>query len=145
MNQDDQAIAALARYEAAQAARNLLRLEYDTARYVPYNTVAPEISALQAQIEELQKSILPETLAIEEQYVDRLSNADTDLCAAEAAVRNAVLAHGASVKGNTLHAVYTKGRASWDSKGLDGYAVAYPEVLRFRSVGEPSVSIRAAK
>ncbi len=39
-------------------------------------------------------------------------------------------------------AIYSKGRMSWDGKRLDGYATAHPEILAFRSEGQPSVSIR---
>lgn len=145
MNQDDQAIAALARYEEVQAARDLVRAEYDAARAVPHNIIAPAVAALEAQIAALESSILPALTVVEEQYEDRLNGMDIAVNAAETNVRIAVLVVAKSVKGTHLHAVYTQGRTSWDSRGLDGYAVAYPEVLKFRSIGEPSVSIRAAK
>lgn len=61
----------------------------------------------------------------------------------EASVKAEVVAAGASVKGTRLHAVYARGRVSWDTPGLDGYAVANPEIGTFKRVGEPSVSIRA--
>ena len=59
--------------------------------------------------------------------------------------RAAVIALGASVKGEHLHAVYTKGRETWDGKLLSGYAIAHPDVLACRNIGAPSVSIRAAR
>ena len=49
------------------------------------------------------------------------------------------------LKGSLLHAIYAAGRASWDTKALEGYAVAHPEILQFKKVGEPSVSIREMK
>jgi len=57
-------------------------------------------------------------------------------------VKTCVLFFGATVKGAGLMAVYAKGRMSWDGKRLDGYATAHPEILAFRSEGQPSVSIR---
>lgn len=60
----------------------------------------------------------------------------------EANVRAAVLSHGKTVKGGHLQAVLAKGRVSWDTKGIDGYAMAHPELFTFRKEGEPSVSIR---
>lgn len=57
-------------------------------------------------------------------------------------IKAEVIAAGESVKGNHLQAVYTKGRVSWDTKALDGYATAHPEIASFRKVGEPTVSIR---
>jgi len=60
----------------------------------------------------------------------------------EAAVKAQVLAHGETIKGARLQACWTKGRVSWDTKMLDGYAAAHPEIARFRKEGDPSVSIR---
>ena len=53
-----------------------------------------------------------------------------------------VLAHGAPVKGSVLQAIINKGRVSWDSKLLEGYAVAHPEIKAARKEGEPTVTIR---
>lgn len=60
----------------------------------------------------------------------------------ESAVKAAVASGGKTVKGASLQAVWAAGRVSWDSKGLEGVAVVMPEILKFRKVGEPSVSIR---
>lgn len=60
----------------------------------------------------------------------------------EAEIKQAILAHGASVKGAFLHAIWMKGRVSWQSKGLDGYMVAHPEIATFRTEGEPTCSLR---
>jgi hypothetical protein len=57
-------------------------------------------------------------------------------------LKSEVLALGTSVKSTVLHAVWNKGRVSWDTKSLDGYALAHPELLPYRKEGEPSVSIR---
>lgn len=63
--------------------------------------------------------------------------------AIEEQVRKATLAEGKTIKGKFGQAVYSTGRESWDSKMLQGLAIAIPEVLKARKVGEPSVSIRA--
>lgn len=47
-----------------------------------------------------------------------------------------------SVSGNVLMAVYSQGRITWDSAGLDGYALVHPEILSLKKVGKPSVTIR---
>lgn len=60
-------------------------------------------------------------------------------------IKTAVLTHGQSVKAAGLQAVYTKGASRWDSKRLEAYATTHPELLEMKTVGEPSVSIRAAK
>ena len=53
-----------------------------------------------------------------------------------------VIKECATVKGKYIMAVWNKGRTSWDSKLLDGYAVAHPEMSAFRKEGDPSVTIR---
>jgi hypothetical protein len=53
---------------------------------------------------------------------------------------------GKSIATSVANANYRKGyvRTSWDSKKLDGYAIANPDVLKFRkeTVVKPSVSIK---
>lgn len=61
-----------------------------------------------------------------------------------AEIKAEVVGMGATVKGDHLQAVWTKGRVSWDTKALDGYAAGHPELLPFRKEGDPSVSIRKA-
>ena len=57
-------------------------------------------------------------------------------------IKAEVIAAGQTISGDHHQAVYSKPRVSWDSKGLEGYAVAHPEILAFRSVGSPSVSLK---
>lgn len=59
----------------------------------------------------------------------------------ESEIKVAVLSSGISVKG-ACTATYVKGRVSWDTRALTGYAAAHPEIERFKKVGEPSVRIR---
>lgn len=60
----------------------------------------------------------------------------------EKGIKESVLSIGEPVKGEFLQAIFIKGRVSWDTKGLDGYAVAHPEILIFKKTGEPSVSLK---
>ena len=59
----------------------------------------------------------------------------------ESEIKKAVLEHGATVKG-VYTATYSKGRVRWNTKALDGYAAAHPEIEQFKQIGSPSVSIR---
>ncbi len=63
----------------------------------------------------------------------------------EQQIKYDVAEFGASVKGSLLQAVYSKGRVSWDTKGLDKYANEHPAVLAYREIGKPSVSLRQVK
>lgn len=63
----------------------------------------------------------------------------------EQQIKYDVAEFGESVKGSLLQAVYSKGRVSWDTKGLDKYANEHPAVLAYREIGKPSVSLRQVK
>jgi hypothetical protein len=56
-----------------------------------------------------------------------------------------VLKNGATVRGSYLMAVWSKGRVSWDDKGLSNYAQAHPDLLQYRKQGDPSISIRKSE
>ena len=79
-------------------------------------------------------------------WAQRLADTQDRITALEVEIRADVLAGKASLKGDTSKwsAVWVKGRTSWDTKALDGYSAAHPEIERFRKVGEPSVTIRSA-
>lgn len=79
---------------------------------------------------------------VEAGFADKTKVLDAQIAGLETEVKQEVLKHGASVKATFLHAIWSKGRVSWDTKSLDGYATAHPELLTFRKEGEPSVSIR---
>ena len=82
---------------------------------------------------------------IEAEFESKTEAVRANLAALEAEVKAAVTAHGATVKGSVYQAVYVKGRVSWDTKSLDGYAAAHPELAPFRKEGDPSVSLRTVK
>ena len=90
--------------------------------------ITPEIKA---QLENIDREIDP----IIEKFNARVAEL-ADLIKAE------VIAAGQTISGEHHQAVYSKPRVSWDSKGLEGYAVAHPEILVFRTEGNPSVSLR---
>jgi hypothetical protein len=55
-------------------------------------------------------------------------------------IRKEILARGEGADSRTLKATYRKGAVRWDTKWLDGYSTAHPEILKYRKQGEPSVS-----
>lgn len=60
----------------------------------------------------------------------------------EAEIKQEVLEAGRTIKGTYHSFVWSKPRVSWDTKALDGYAAAHPEIQAFRAEGAPSVSVR---
>ena len=81
---------------------------------------------------------------IEAEFADKTQFIQEEITKLEAEIKEDVTANGETVKGDYLMAVFAKGRVSWDTKALDGYAAAHPEVAQFRKEGAPSVSIRKA-
>ena len=106
----------------------------------------------QEDVIRLQKEALKATVLTDE-IRQQLADIDLEFASQEEAVSEliattrtevmaAVLTHGASVKAERMQAVWSKPRTKWDTKGLEGYAVAHPELLRFRAHGQASVSFR---
>jgi hypothetical protein len=121
----EQIIEKLNQLSEAEAQLAVLRLDKQEA----INSVlSPEIKAALAAID-LEMSPMFEAV-------------EATITALTAVVKALVVEAGESVKGDHLHAVYAKGRESWDGKSLSGYAAAHPEILTFRKIGDPSVSIR---
>lgn len=58
-------------------------------------------------------------------------------------IKDAVEAHGSSVKGEHRHAVFSR-RSTWNGKKLEGFALAHPEILAAKKESI-SVSIRKTK
>ena len=79
---------------------------------------------------------------IDAEFSVQLASAETAIASIESEIKADVITAGATCKGANLQAVYTKGRITWDTKALDGYAAAHPEIQPFRKEGSPSVSIR---
>lgn len=80
--------------------------------------------------------------SIEEEFAVRTAHVSDEIAALTNRIKTAVLQHGSTVRGRFLQAVWSKGRAKWDTRALQGYAKAHPEVLEFYQEGDPSVSIR---
>lgn len=119
-----------------ELAERLERLQAARAAAVP---VQKEYAERQAAIMEQVRSLL-ETLDAE--FADRLQASREEVSRLEAEARASVLAYGASFRHAGVHAVYSRPRVTWDSRGLARYVETHPAVAEFRRVGKPSVSLR---
>jgi len=82
---------------------------------------------------------------IEAEFRDKSIGAVLAQAALEAVIKAEVKVLGKSVKGTVLHAVWVKGRTSWDTKKLEGLMMVIPQVAEAKTEGEPSVSLRKAQ
>lgn len=97
----------------------------------------------EAKRAEVLKKVQAELDAIDIEFRPVLDAAEDNAANLEAEIKNDVMLRGESLRGGAYQAVYMKGRVSYDSRGIDDYARAHPEVLKFRREGQPSVSLRA--
>lgn len=111
-----------------QAQGDVMNTHFDTLRDA---ILTPEIKAGLDEIEAERKTAM-----------DALNGGIASLTEE---IKADVIQAGATVKGSYLMAVWNKGRVSWDTKALDGYAAAHPEITAFRKEGNPTVSIRGLK
>jgi hypothetical protein len=110
-----------------RAAEALTRADYEERRAEILRIVQAELEALDAEFSPLLEAAAERVASLEEE------------------IKQDVLEYGQSVKGGRFHAVYSRGRVSWDTKGLDRYATRHPDVLAFRKEGAPSIAIRTIK
>jgi hypothetical protein len=99
---------------------------------------------------ELRDSLLTPELRVqlrelEEERQTALESLQAGMTKLREEIAKDVLRFGDSVKGKYLHAVRNNGKVTWDSKKLEGYAEAHPEVRAFRKQGAPSVTFRKVK
>ena len=108
-------------------------------------TMLNDLARCRATLEDLAQQYETQRLAILASVQPALDAAWQEYCDQQApllqaaqeledVIKRAVLQQGASIKGKTLHAVYSRGRVTWDGKALQSYAVMHPEInLRLRS------------
>jgi hypothetical protein len=110
----------------AQAHADVLALDRKAHEAAVMETVQPMLDDLAAEYSPQQEVVGVKIAELTEQ------------------VKAAILSTGESVKGARLTAIFQPGRVSWDTKALEGFAAAHPELARFRKVGEAFVVIRNA-
>jgi len=111
-----------------RAARDLLGLDYEAKRQAILAIVSGQLAE------------------VEDEYAPNFRTVDEKIGELEEMLKQAALLRGASVAGEQLQVVVSKPRTTWDSAGLNGYAVAHPEILAFRKQGDASsVSIQARR
>ena len=112
-----------------------------------YSKLFLAIKDLQDQKDVLKSNVLTEEQVatinqIEEDFEGQLRPLIQELKRLEDNLKAITIAKGETQRGTMHMFTYSKPRVTWDSKGLEGYMVAHPEVKAFRKVGDPSVSVR---
>lgn len=79
---------------------------------------------------------------IEIEFSGKAQDADENIKKLEAEIKAEVKAAGTSVKGKYFHAVYVKGRVTWNTDKMDAWVVDHPFLKEARKEGEPSITLR---
>jgi hypothetical protein len=95
----------------------------------------------EAKQNEIMATVQDELDALRDEYAPMLDSARDMLAGLEADAKRHVITSGETAKIEGLAVTFVKGRTSWDTKALDGYSAAHPEIERFRKEGEPSARI----
>ena len=115
-----------------------------------YSDLIFQADAVSAQKQELVDAILtPEIKAkladLDAEFEPIFTQLNDKKSMLEAQIKTLVSIAGRTIKGTYHSFVWSKPRVSWDTKALDGYAAAHPEIAQFRIEGSPSVSVRKAR
>jgi hypothetical protein len=101
-------------------------------------------AGLEAKIEELIPPKAREAIkAMREEFAPMLEGAEANIEELKATIKEIAVGIGHTVPNGRWQAVWAKPRQSWNNDKLEAYAAGgHPEVLDFREVGLPTVSIR---
>lgn len=114
-----------------------------------YSKLSAGIDDVQAQKQALIDSVLTPEIRdqlaeIDAEFDPKIAELNQTKAILEAQIKAQVLEAGRTIKGSLHSFTFSRPRVYWDTKGLDGYAAAHPEILQFREEGSPSVSVRKA-
>ncbi len=94
--------------------------------------------------ETLTPEIKAKLLEIDAEFDPILLNLSERKRELEACIKEQVLSRGESVRGKSHAFCWYKPRSTWDTRALEGYGVAHPEIMQFRKLGKPTVYVRKA-
>ena len=133
-------------YEQIEQQRALVR-KYQDAKIADIRERANNLRGdastnLQAQVKSTYDALAQRKRDIEAEFAGKLNDVDDNIKALEAEIKAATKAAGKTVKGKFISAIYVRGRISWDNDGLNAYADQNPGVVKYRTIGEPSITLR---
>ena len=109
-----------------------------------------EVGVIEAQKKALIDSVYTEEIRqkvneIEAEFAPKAEGLTKTIAETESAIKAEVIQSGETAQGDTLEAVFTNGRTSWDTKGLDAAIKVLPQLEQFKKQGDPYVTIRARR
>jgi hypothetical protein len=94
----------------------------------------------------ISKVLSPEILSkldeIDLEFSEKEKGLNENIEKLEAEIRTDTQQLGKSISSSGYIAMWSKGRTTWDNKGLASYSEKHPEILEYRKESQPIVSIR---
>lgn len=126
-------------------------LKQDMQKYVELKAAAAKLETDKQKLIEdaMPKEVRDRLAEIEAEFAGKNEQAAADLAALEDKIKSGVVASGESVAIPGLKATYSKGRVTWDAKGLESIMESNPDVgiiiSPFKKQGESYASLRLEK
>lgn len=139
-----------AEYIEAMAAARAQRDDIQSQAQSRYEQLAKkqaEIKAkidadLQARVGDIFAQVERRKMEIDAEFSGKAEAARENMDKLTNTIKDEVAQIGHSVKGDYYHAVYVKGRVTWNTDMLDGMIAVIPQLAKARKEGKPSVTLR---
>lgn len=139
----DEIKAALAEIDHQRMLVNADLVQHQKDIYERIRAIKAEVQAsVEASTKDVYAAIAIRKNEIEIEFAGKSEAVDDNIRKLTEEIKAEVKTLGTTVKSDHFQAVYVKGRVTWDTSKMDGYAVGHPEVLFMRKEGEPSVTLR---
>ena len=80
---------------------------------------------------------------IEAEFAPKIADVNIVIGETELHIKADILARGETAHNDVLEAVFTSGRTTWDTKGLNEAIKVLPQLEPYKKTGDPYVTIRA--
>lgn len=127
-------------------ARRSINETANTNRQQVQSQIQERKAQLQADTEAKTRQVYSDVAArkaeIEAEFSGAVRAVDENIKKLEAEIKADTKCAGKSVKGKFFHAVYVKGRVTWNTDKMEAWVVDHPFLLSARKEGDPSITLR---
>ena len=115
-----------------------------------YADLTERLKMLSDNLAELKAKAIPVDVykiiaELDDEYLPMIEQVQAALAYTKERIEQQVLDATTTWKGTRYMAVWNRGRETWDGKALDGFAMAHPEILQAKKIGNPTVTFRQVK
>lgn len=108
----------------------------------PYEDAVDKLETLRTGRQVIVDKVLEAVKAELEEIDSLIADAEKELESAIEVIKEKTLEVGETQEGEKFMAVFVSGATRWDTSKLEGYALAHPELMALKSIGEPRVTFR---